>query len=141
MSSNRYKTLKHQKPGLALGLLFLFVLLTAFCPVRKIFFPQVITFVNQQQVKFSVKPPTSTTNLSKSKSAGICGLEYMKFKRTSTLSSLSVSSSICIPFIAANVVLFLTFQPFKDSRTSWHKKKSTFHDSTPIFILYQHLLI
>ncbi|HAL81505.1 MAG TPA: hypothetical protein DCO83_04105 [Mucilaginibacter sp.] len=130
----------HQnRPGLALGLLVLFMLLTALCPVKRIFFSSVSTPLLHQKAK--IIPEKQSTNLQQFKAAGggLCCLSCVTFKQSIT--HKPVVNADFISLAAFTLALTLLFRAFSFRVGPVPLTTNYYTVSTPIFIRNQIFLI
>jgi hypothetical protein len=131
----------HQKrPGIALALLVLFVLLTAFCPAKRIFFSSVNTSLLQKQnVKIVTEKQSADLQQIESVSNSLCGLSYTTFKR-----SVTHNPSVNTGFIALALftsTLTLLFRAFSFRVDPVPVTTTYYTAATPIFLRNQIFLI
>lgn len=127
----------HQKrPGIALALLVLFVLLTALCPVKRIFFSTANThLLEKQNVKIVREKQSADLQQIGSVSSGLCGISYITFKQ-----SITHKPAVNTDFIA--LALFtLLFRAFSFRVDPVPVTANYYTASTPIFLRNRIFLI
>ncbi|MES2427576.1 MAG: hypothetical protein V4560_11415 [Bacteroidota bacterium] len=136
-SKNKY----HQnRSGLALGLLILFVVLTALCPVKRIFFSSVSTPLVHQKAKVTFEKQSPKMQQFKTVATGLCGLSYVTFKKT-----IIHKPSVNVDLVALASLTLIILLLFKASSLRVESVPVSanyqFTTSTPLFIRNQLLLI
>jgi hypothetical protein len=131
----------HQKrPGIALALLVMFVLLTALCPVKRLFFSTAHTpLLQKQNVKIATEKQSAGLQQMESVKNGLCGISYVTFKQSITHKPLVNTDFIALAlFTLAFTLLFrvLSFRVDPVPVTS-----NYYIASTPIFLRNQIFLI
>lgn len=131
----------HQRrPGIAFVLLVLFVLLTALCPVKRIFFSTAHTPLLQNQ-NVKIVPEKQSTELQQIESVnnGLCGISYVTFKHSITHKPLVNTDFIALALFT--LVFTLLFRALSRRLDPVPITANYYTASAPIFLRNQVFLI
>ncbi|MEB0260712.1 hypothetical protein [Mucilaginibacter sp. 10I4] len=129
----------HQnRPGLAFGLMVLFVVLTALCPIKRIFFNFPGSNPIQQRAKITSEKRNVTDTRFEAAIGGTCGLSYITFKRSFT-DHTPVSTDFTV--LCSLVFTFLFFFKLFSQPLAMLNAVSHRTSAVPLFLRNQLLLI
>lgn len=130
----------NNKQIIAWALLTLFVLLIAFCPVKRILFPGGHAPALYQKAKIAAVHQTKDAKVIAASSVqGLCGADFVQFKH-----SLKTHPAVSFDFAFVATFLFVAIWLFKPLLSRLTLKYAHFSDRTesvPLFIRYRLLLI
>jgi hypothetical protein len=130
----------HQnRPGLAFGLMVLFVILTALCPIKRIFFNTVNVPVLHQHAKITNEKPTVDLQELQMAGTGICGISYVTFKQSITHQSPVNIDCVALFFLVFTFLSF--FKAYNQREKLIPAPANYFTPATPIFLRNQLFLI
>lgn len=143
MNKDNKQQLKDQS-GLALALLVLFIIITAICPVKRIFAANAHRPASTKQVKSPASAQHKNIIKTDDFATSLCGTNFVQFKKSITSSTVSRTAQPDL-YLLSFTVLFLVFA-FRGLSTGRHSHALLpayipTGISTPLFILNKRLLI
>ncbi|WP_345947740.1 hypothetical protein ABDD95_12860 [Mucilaginibacter sp. PAMB04274] len=129
----------HQnRPGLAFGLMVLFVVLTALCPIKRIFFNSLSSNSLQQRAKITSEKRSVTDARFETGAGGACGMSYVTFKRSFTdHTPVNIDLTALVSLVFTFLFFFKLFsQPLAVPEAVSHRTSAV-----PLFLRNQLLLI